>query len=396
MPTPVGLVGAGLLALATASLAVTAPSFASAASISAGGVPQGAPQHVFYVMMENHGYDQIIGNTADAPYINDLAARYDVATNFHGVTHPSLPNYLAAISGDFQGIYDDCEAGADITCAPEEFVPGSGDGTDTASLTDAQYQQAAGTPHLFSGRNIIDQLQDHGLTWKAYMENLPSTGSQVEYAPVVQKSDGTATTVKLYAQKHNPFMYFSDINSPGNPRLGNIVPLEGNLSHDLATGAVPNFVWISPNQCHDMHGISASSAQLIGQPTCGYPADPTTLDHGAIQLGDDYVRKAVQEIMTSSVWKSSNSQIVLNWDENDYSGFSGGPGSPVGANGVVLGGGTAPVIVISSQAGPHKSSGKLLDHYSVLRALQDQWHLGCLGASCDLTGDQRMTELFSN
>lgn len=392
MPRPTWLVGSALLALTTASLAVTTPGSASASSAPAA---QGAPQHVFYVMMENHGYDQIIGNTADAPYINALAARYNLATNFHGVTHPSLPNYLAAISGDFQGIFDDCKAGADVTCAPEEFVPNSGDGTDSASLTDAQYQQAATTPHRFNGRNLVDQLEAHGLTWKAYMEDLPTTGSQVQYAPVVN-SGGTSTTVKLYAQKHNPFMYFSDINSPGNRRLENIVPLEGNLSHDLSTGSVPNFVWISPNQCHDMHGISASSAALIGQPSCGYPADSSQLDHGAIQLGDAYVKSQVEQIMASPVWKSTNSQIVLSWDENDYSGFSGGPGSPVGKNGVVLGGGTAPLIVISSQGGPHKTSATVLDHYSTLAAIEDEWHLGCLGATCDLRGDQRMTQLFSN
>src|SRR6202011_1243104 len=85
------------------------------------------PDHIFLIMMENHGTSQIIGNTADAPYINQLAHRYSVAANYHGVTHPSLPNYLSAISGDFQGIYDDCKAaspGSPVTCAPEEFVPG--------------------------------------------------------------------------------------------------------------------------------------------------------------------------------------------------------------------------------------------------------------------------------
>src|SRR5262245_11458919 len=69
------------------------------------------PDHIFFIMMENHATSQIIGNSADAPFINMLAQRYSLATNYHGVTHPSLPNYLAAISGDFQGIWDDCKAG---------------------------------------------------------------------------------------------------------------------------------------------------------------------------------------------------------------------------------------------------------------------------------------------
>jgi hypothetical protein len=53
-------------------------------------------------MMENHATNQIIGNKAHAPFINQLARRYSLATNYHGVTHPSLPNYLAAISGTFR------------------------------------------------------------------------------------------------------------------------------------------------------------------------------------------------------------------------------------------------------------------------------------------------------
>src|ERR1017187_8317425 len=92
-----------------------------------------APDHIFLIMMENHATNQIIGNTADAPFINQLARRYSVATNYHGVTHPSLPNYLSAISGDFQGVFDDCKAGVTVTCGPEEFVPGAGDATDPTS-----------------------------------------------------------------------------------------------------------------------------------------------------------------------------------------------------------------------------------------------------------------------
>jgi len=74
-------------------------------------------------MMENHATNEIIGNTADAPYINQLASQYGVAMSYYGVTHPSLPNYLAAISGDFQAIWDDCKADASVTCAPQEFGP---------------------------------------------------------------------------------------------------------------------------------------------------------------------------------------------------------------------------------------------------------------------------------
>ena len=353
----------------------------------ANGQGENGPDHVFVIMMENHGYDQVIGNTADAPFINSLARRYNTAVNYHGVTHPSLPNYLATISGSTQGIWDDCKAGANVTCAPEEFIPGSGDPGATGLLTQAQVASASATPHMFSGRTIVDQLENKGLSWKAYMENLPSTGSQVEYAPTIGSS-----TVKLYAQKHDPFMYFSDINYPGSPRLQNIVPQENNLKADLASGAVPNFVWISPNQCHDMHGISPSGAALIGLPQCGYP--DSGLDHGAIQLGDTYVNDTVQQIMDSPTWKTTKSSIVLAWDENDYSGSTGGPGSPVGQNGAVLGGGHAPMIVINSADGPRKTTNQLSDHYTLLSTIEHLWHLGCLANTCSPTTSGTLEELF--
>jgi hypothetical protein len=387
------IAGTALLAALGLAAVFGTDAFASATTTQSSSSDRGgsddAPAHVFVIMMENHGFSQVVGNTADAPYITSLAQRYNVATNYHGVTHPSLPNYLAAISGDFQGIWDDCKAGAGVTCAPEEFVPDSGDATAGASLTPAQVASASSAAHMFNGRNIADQLEARGLSWKAYLQSMPSTGFQGEYAPVIN-----GTTVKLYAQKHNPFMYFSDINSPNNPRLNNVVPFEQNFDADLASGHLANFVWISPDQCHDMHGVSPSTAALVGLPSCGYP--DAGLDHGAIKLGDDYVHETVTRIMNSRTWKTTRSSIVLAWDENDYSGFSGGPGSPVGANGTVLGGGDAPLIVINSAGGPHKTTDKLADHYTLLSTIEHMWHLGCLANTCSPLSSGSLENLFAN
>src|ERR1700759_1890277 len=84
-----------------------------------------APKHLILIMMENHGTDTLFGNKEDAPFINELIAEPGVryATQYYGVTHPSLPNYLALVAGDDMGIHDDCKAGADVKCKPEEFVP---------------------------------------------------------------------------------------------------------------------------------------------------------------------------------------------------------------------------------------------------------------------------------
>ena len=225
-------------------------------------------QHIFVIMMENHSTSEIFGNTADAPFINQLASKAAVSTDYFGVTHPSLPNYLAAISGDYQHIWDDCAAGSTVTCAPEEFGPTSGYTNGQQWLTPQEITQATNTAHWFNDTTIVDQLEQHGMSWKAYMQSLPYTGYTGEYFPY-ETVNGQQVPVKLYAQKHNPFDYFPAIRN--NPeRLEKVVPF-GQFSSDLASGNVPNFVWISPDQCHDMHGVSTSNAQFLNLPACAFP-----------------------------------------------------------------------------------------------------------------------------
>jgi hypothetical protein len=371
------------------SRSLRAAAFAAVASVCAVSSANSAPSHIFYIMMENHQYDQIIGNTVDAPFINQLASQYAIANQYYGVTHPSLPNYLAAMSGSFQGIWDDCPAGPMVFCAPEEFVPGAGDGTAGNYLTQQEVTSATNTAHWFDGQNIVDQLEASKLTWKAYFQSMPAGGYNVEYAPVIN-----GTTVKLYAQKHNPFLYFTDIrNSP--TRLANIVPFENNFAADLASGNVANFVFIAPDQCHDMHGISPSTAALVNLPACGYPA--SGLDHGAIQLGDAFLQSTVSAIMSSKVWQQSSSAIVIVWDEDDYSGFDGCCGSPTGANGVTLGGAQVPAIVITS-GGPNgrpMQFNKPANHYSLLATIEALWHLPCLGQTCTILDSGLLTPMFA-
>ena len=119
-----------------------------------------------------------------------LATKYGVATKYFGVTHPSLPNYLAAISGDFQGIFDDCPAGPLVTCPPEEFIPGSGDGTSSQLMTPEQAANAAMIPHWFSGRTIVDQLEEKGMTWSSYFGYLPAAGDTTNGAPIIPTAEG--------------------------------------------------------------------------------------------------------------------------------------------------------------------------------------------------------------
>jgi hypothetical protein len=377
------------------------------AALPAGGFAagEGQPDHIFFIMMENHATNQIIGNSADAPFINKLAQRYSVATNYHGVTHPSLPNYLAAISGDFQGIWDDCKAGPTVTCPPEEFFVGAGDATDPSNsvytdpasplfgktppqLTTAQMASASSTPHWFAGRTIVDELEAKGMTWKAYMQSLPFAGSDVEYWP----STG-GTTFKLYAQKHDPFMYFSNIRG-STSRMADIVPLP-QLDYDLATNNVPNFVWISPDQCNDMHGVG--NGVPLGYPQCSYPA--SGLDHGAIQLGDAFLQQTVTKIMNSRAW-TRRSLLVIAWDEDDYNGYpSGCCFSPTGTTGSfsnILGGSVTPAIIIQAAAEEHRQSAHPYNHYSLLATILHLWNLPCLGNTCSIGNGDLMLDLIDS
>ncbi|MBV8978105.1 MAG: hypothetical protein JO261_12945 [Alphaproteobacteria bacterium] len=365
-----------------------ASAFAALASCGIAGAADAAPKHVFVIMMENHAYDEIIGNTKDAPFINQLASQYNLETEYYGVTHPSLPNYLALASGDFQGIFDDCPAGTTVTCAPEEFVPDSGDNTAGHFLTKKETRIATNQVHWFKGDNIVDVLENHGMSWKGYFQSMPQGGYDVEYWPVIN-----GTTVKLYAQKHNPFLYFSDIRN-SDRRLSQIVPFKKNFEDDLVSGNVPDFVFIAPDQCHDMHGISPDQAALIDLPKCGYP--DSGLDHGAIQLGDQFLKDTVTKIMSSSVWQKGSSSIVIVWDEDDYSGFAGCCSSPVGRHGIVLGGARVPMIVINSgDTGENPTELNVpANHYALLATIEALWGLPCLGNSCSIEESGQLQSMF--
>ena len=200
-----------LLALAAAlPLALATPAAASTMSHSAGPDASSNPcgtstttlhyTHVIWVWMENHSYSTIIGSS-QAPYINSLASECGLATNYHNISHPSLPNYMAATSGaGYSGI-----ARFDGDCNP------TGSCTTTAKSIFAQ-----------------------GETWKAYQESMPSKCA---------KSDSGE-----YAVRHNPPPYYTTLKTCSTDD----VPYT-QLATDLAASNLPAFSFITPNLIDDMH-----------------------------------------------------------------------------------------------------------------------------------------------
>src|SRR6266699_2677525 len=292
-------------------------------------------QHVFIIMMENTGYTSLIGNP-NAPWINSAAATYGLATNYTGVSHPSQPNYIAATSGALNGVTNDNDITIDVP-------------------------------------NIVDQIEGSGRTWKAYMQSIFAGGNTDKLA----HSAGN----QLYERKHNPFVSYLDVQS--NPaRMANVVDLS-QLNTDLANNNVPDYSWISPDQCNDMHGRAAT------------PSDPCDFSNvqQLIATGDAFLKNTVGAIMNSRAW-TGNSVIFITWDESDFTGSGPfGFGDTSGCCDANPGGGHVVALTISHSDHSARASNVAYNHYSMLATIEGGWKLGCLGFTCDTANVTPMSDL---
>ncbi len=159
-----------------------------------------AAGHVFVVVLENHGFAQVIGS-ASMPYLNSLASAHSLATNYFANTHPSIGNYFMLTTGNIE--------------------------TNNDAFT--------GT---VSSDNIPRAFAAAGRTWKAYMESLPSVGY-------------TGGDVYPYFKHHDPFVYLTDVLN-SNAEAADVVPFT-QLVSDLSAGTLPNFAFIAPNAEDDAH-----------------------------------------------------------------------------------------------------------------------------------------------
>ncbi len=391
-----------------------------------GSTPRGVSHldHVFVVMMENHGYSQILNNP-NAPFINGLAKSANTATNYFAVAHPSLTNYLEVVGGSNFGVHSDnypdwhstsCTpnivSGAVSTDNPATglICPIAGSGTDAATPALDITNETQSTPgdvnidgHLsfdadpnVTGKTIADQLVAAGRNWKSYQESLPIGGAdRVNYSdgfysnltdftritPVLNPPLSSSGIVYLYAVKHNPFVYFANVQEGKDPRLSlqRTVSFEGvnGLYADLRSGNVPSFSFIAPNQCNDQHGRGNAG------PFCNY--DPVSdgsqagLNPALVQRGDLEVERIVTSIKHSPAWQQGRNAIVVMWDENDYS-------QAPNTNQVL--------VIVDTNYGTHRvKSGKFYTHFSLLKSLEAAFDLPCLNHACDAATNV-MSDLF--
>jgi phosphatidylinositol-3-phosphatase len=160
------------------------------------------------LVLENHSLADVLDNPA-APYLNSLVSQYALATAYSGVSHPSLPNYLALTGGSTFGISSDC------------------------------------TSCFVSAPSIATRLDAAGRSWKAYQEAMP--------APCYVGSSYP------YAQKHDPFVYYDGIRQNQAHCAADVVPLS-SLSQDFASSSTaPDYAFVTPDLCHDGHDCSLKS-----------------------------------------------------------------------------------------------------------------------------------------
>ncbi len=156
--------------------------------------------------MENKSADAVLGSSS-APFENALARKCGLAKGYQGVSHPSLPNYLAATGGSTFGVTDD----------------------DSPSA------------HPIAGQSLFGQLDAAGLSWRSYQESMTT--------PCQLDSSGK------YAVKHNPAAYFTDLRKSC---AANDVGFSG-FRKTISAGRLPAFSFVTPNLCNDTHDCPVST-----------------------------------------------------------------------------------------------------------------------------------------
>ncbi len=224
---------------------------------------------VFTIVMENHSAEDILGPEGP-PYLNALARQSAVAAGYYGVyVHPSEPNYLWMVAGENFGV-----------------------GTDN----DPDKEHVACTSH------IADQIERAGLTWRSYQESMGAPCGLVSSYP--------------YAAKHNPFVYFEDINGwdgsslAGSARCRSHVVDYSELARDMQAGTVPRYAFITPNMLNDMHD-------------------------GSVEDGDAWLSREVPKIRASPAYQDGGVLFIV-WDEGSIVGHENPPfimASPLGRKG---------------------------------------------------------------
>src|SRR5216117_913134 len=266
--------------------------------------------HTVIIIMEDHGIQDVcaqnpppcLGSNGD-PYMASLANNYAIGSQYLGVNHFSQANYLALLGGDTFG------------CGNNGCPP-------------------------VSNPNLVDRLEAAGLTWKGYMEN----------QNVASGCDNTYH--EPYTLEHNPFVGFTDIlNNP--TRCSNIVlanptgctVTDCSLVNDLNSASAPSFMWLTPNNCNNMHGF-------------------TGICPSSVSFGDGYLKSLIPNILSSTTFTTQRSALFVVFDEgNGFCPLNGGSEDCVYA------------VWAGRLAKASYGTTNLYNHYSWTRTVEVNWNL---------------------
>lgn len=259
---------------------------------------------VFTIVFENHERGQIL--RPDVPTFFELANGYATADAYITDVHPSLPNYIVMTSGSTQGIHD--------SDPPE------------VNATDDR-------------NNLGEQLDAAGVKWRAYMEDI---GTPCR-----------TTSLGLYVVNHNPFVYYRSLTADPARCAERVVGFDRHFDEDLAAGE-HRYMWITPNQCHNMHDCA--------------PA-----------IGDAWLKKTVGKIMASPGYRNGGVLFIL-FDEGYVRVLD------AEAN-------LATIVVSERLARRPVRSNTRFDHRSYLATIQDIFGMPRLPTTMEATP---MSELFES
>ena len=322
-----------LASRASVWLAAVALATAATPARAASGL-EGVPHfdHIAVLVLENESFASTWGAGSPAVYLNSLRSQGAFADQYYATGHVSLDNYIAMTSGqpDQPVTGSDCEAVNLYTCS--------------------RTQEA-----MDGGRNLADQLETAGLSWRGYMDSMPSPCFHADPSPTAgadpYQGDSTAAPAGNYADRHNPFNYYPDIVDDNARCAAHVLPYP-LLAADMASNTVPAFSFITPDTCHDGHDAPCAG----GQP-------------GGLVSADAWLSQQLPSLL--SYLDAHNGLLLITLDEgavSDTSGCcTGGPGGQAGIGGRVgllaLGAGVTPGLVTHT---PY-------DHASLLRTVEDSF-----------------------
>jgi hypothetical protein len=322
-----------------------------------------AVKHVWIVVLENEDAASTFGSSSEAPYLaHTLTAQGMTLPNYFAVTHESLGNYIAMISGQSSNVdtQADCQVFTDLTPGPI--------GADGQAV-------GQGCVYPASVQTVANQLAAKGLSWKGYMEDMGNTPGQPATCrhPAIGAADSTqhAKVGDQYAARHNPFVYFhSLIDGPLCAQRD--VPLD-RLPGDLASAATtPAYSFVTPNLCDDAH----DSPCVDGRP-------------GGLKSADVFLRSWIPRITASPAYKQGG-LVIVTFDEAEGEGADAdssaccdqqpGPNTPSpGGTTPGPGGGRIGAVLLSPYVKAGTVSTTPYNHYALLRTTEDLFGLGHLG-----------------